>query len=87
MIFGSGIHHWVGATLARRELSWGFCSILLRCGRLALANTNDFPHALNLRGGAGPLFTSNCSGADQPVRDQVVLHPPSIERQKLVSVQ
>lgn len=48
MAFGSGIHHCVGATLARRELYWGFRAVLDRFDDLRLAADNDFAHAPSL---------------------------------------
>lgn len=42
--FGSGPHHCVGATLARRELQFGFSAMLDRTRDIRLAEGNDFAH-------------------------------------------
>ena len=45
LAFGSGIHHCLGAPLARREMFWTFDALLRRCGNLKLApGANDFTH-------------------------------------------
>ena len=50
MAFGSGIHHCLGAPLARRELIWGFTAVVDRFEDMAFApGKNDFaihPHFL-----------------------------------------
>ena len=50
MAFGSGIHHCLGAPLARRELWWGFKAALDRLKTISFSqNKNDFtyhPHYL-----------------------------------------
>ena len=53
MSFGSGIHHCVGATLARSELTYGFRALLERLDNIRLApGKNDLRHSPNfmLRG-------------------------------------
>lgn len=37
LAFGTGVHHCLGAPLARRELYWGFKSLLERAGNIRLA--------------------------------------------------
>ncbi len=50
MAFGSGVHHCLGAPLARRELIWGFTAVVDRFADMAFApGKNDFaihPHFL-----------------------------------------
>jgi cytochrome P450 len=50
MAFGSGVHHCLGAPLARRELSWGFTAVVDRFEDMHFApGKNDFaihPHFL-----------------------------------------
>jgi cytochrome P450 len=50
MAFGSGVHHCLGAPLARRELIWGFTAVVDRFEDMRFANgKNDFaihPHFL-----------------------------------------
>ncbi len=50
MAFGSGVHHCLGAPLARRELIWGFTAVVDRFEDMAFApGKNDFaihPHFL-----------------------------------------
>ena len=50
MAFGSGVHHCLGAPLARRELIWGFTAVVDRFEDVAFApGKNDFaihPHFL-----------------------------------------
>ncbi len=49
MAFGSGIHHCLGAPLARRELYWGFKAMVDRFDHIQFAEgKNDFRH--------GPTF-------------------------------
>ncbi len=48
LAFGSGIHHCVGATLARRELYWGFRALIDTLEGLELAPDNDFALAPSL---------------------------------------
>ncbi len=48
LAFGSGIHHCVGATLARRELHWGFMAVLQCLDDIELDTSNDFVHAPSL---------------------------------------
>jgi cytochrome P450 len=46
--FGSGVHHCLGAPLARRELYWGFKAMLDRFDSVKFAEgKNDFSHAPN----------------------------------------
>lgn len=48
MAFGSGIHHCLGAPLARRELYWGFRALLDRLDNIRLAPArNTFRHLPN----------------------------------------
>jgi cytochrome P450 len=47
MAFGSGIHHCLGAPLARRELYWGFKAFLDRIDDFALEPGNTLRHAPN----------------------------------------
>jgi cytochrome P450 len=48
MAFGSGIHHCLGAPLARRELYWGFKAMIDRFDHIQFAEgKNDFSHAPN----------------------------------------
>lgn len=43
--FGSGLHHCIGAPLARREMHWAFTTLLTRCRNIRLApGRNDFRH-------------------------------------------
>jgi cytochrome P450 len=45
MAFGSGIHHCLGAPLARRELWWGFKAVTDRFKNMRFTeNKNDFKH-------------------------------------------
>lgn len=45
LAFGSGIHHCIGAPLARREMFWTFDALLRRCKNLRLApGKNDLTH-------------------------------------------
>ncbi|MBI1181097.1 MAG: cytochrome P450 [Alphaproteobacteria bacterium] len=45
LAFGSGVHHCLGAPLARRELYWGFKAVLDRIDDIRLApGRNDFRH-------------------------------------------
>jgi len=45
LAFGSGIHHCIGAPLARRELHWGFYTLLRHCMNIRLVpGANDFGH-------------------------------------------
>ena len=45
LAFGSGIHHCIGAPLARREMHWAFSVLLRRCKNLRLAaGRNDLLH-------------------------------------------
>ncbi|WP_296678850.1 cytochrome P450 [Novosphingobium sp.] len=50
MAFGSGVHHCLGAPLARRELTWGFTAVVDRFADMHFApGQNDFsyhPHFL-----------------------------------------
>jgi cytochrome P450 len=49
MAFGSGVHHCLGAPLARRELYWGFKAMVDRFDHIQFAEgKNDFKH--------GPTF-------------------------------
>ncbi len=49
LAFGSGIHHCIGAPLARRELFWGFDTLLRRTRNIRLApGKNDFAHVPGL---------------------------------------
>ena len=53
LAFGTGVHHCLGAPLARRELHWAFTALLERTRNLRLApGKNDFAHhpSLILRG-------------------------------------
>ncbi|MBI1181232.1 MAG: cytochrome P450 [Alphaproteobacteria bacterium] len=48
LAFGSGIHHCLGAPLARRELYWGFKAMVDRFDEIRFAEgRNDFRHAPN----------------------------------------
>lgn len=47
MAFGSGVHHCLGAPLARRELYWGFKAFLDRIEDFELEPDNDLRHAPN----------------------------------------
>jgi cytochrome P450 len=48
LAFGSGVHHCLGAPLARRELYWGFRAFVDRVADFALApDENDLRHAPN----------------------------------------
>ncbi len=48
LAFGSGVHHCLGAPLARRELHWGFKAMLDRIDEMWFApGENDFRHAPN----------------------------------------
>ncbi|MBI1178992.1 MAG: cytochrome P450 [Alphaproteobacteria bacterium] len=45
LAFGSGVHHCIGAPLARREMYWGFKALLDRLDDLRLEpGSNDFSH-------------------------------------------
>jgi cytochrome P450 len=45
LAFGSGIHHCIGAPLARREMFWAFDALLRRCANIRLApGKNDLTH-------------------------------------------
>ena len=45
LAFGAGVHHCIGAPLARREMYWAFSVLLRRCGNIRLApDANDFTH-------------------------------------------
>jgi cytochrome P450 len=49
MTFGSGIHHCLGAPLARRELWWGFKAFFDRVEEVHLIDdANDFRHQPNI---------------------------------------
>ena len=48
MAFGSGIHHCLGAPLARRELYWGFRAVIERLDDIRLDADNDFAHQPNI---------------------------------------
>ncbi len=49
LAFGSGIHHCIGAPLARRELFWGFDTLFRRARNIRLApGKNDFAHVPGL---------------------------------------
>ncbi|MEL7030499.1 MAG: cytochrome P450, partial [Pseudomonadota bacterium] len=48
MGFGSGVHHCLGAPLARRELWWGFKALIDRVDEMWFAEgANDFTHHPN----------------------------------------
>ncbi|MEN3975268.1 cytochrome P450 [Emcibacter sp. SYSU 3D8] len=48
LAFGSGVHHCLGAPLARRELWWGFKALIERIDDMRFApGRNDFRHAPN----------------------------------------
>jgi cytochrome P450 len=48
LAFGSGVHHCLGAPLARRELYWGFTALLARVDNIRLApGRNDLKHQPN----------------------------------------
>lgn len=45
LAFGSGVHHCIGAPLARREMFWAFDALLRRCKNIRLApGKNDLTH-------------------------------------------
>ena len=45
LAFGSGIHHCLGAPLARRELHWGFTALIDRLDNICLEEAkNDYSH-------------------------------------------
>lgn len=45
LAFGSGIHHCIGAPLARREMFWAFDTLLRRCRNIRLVpDANDLTH-------------------------------------------
>jgi cytochrome P450 len=49
MTFGSGIHHCLGAPLARRELWWGFKAFFDRIEEVhVIPEANDFRHQPNI---------------------------------------
>ncbi len=48
LAFGSGIHHCVGAPLARRELYWGYSALLRRCRNIRLADDRAPTHVPGL---------------------------------------
>lgn len=49
LAFGSGIHHCLGAPLARRELHWGFLALIERLDDIRLDESkNNFLHMPNL---------------------------------------
>jgi cytochrome P450 len=47
LAFGSGVHHCLGAPLARRELWWGFKALVDRVDELSFAADNDFSYQPN----------------------------------------
>lgn len=45
LAFGAGVHHCLGAPLARRELHWGFLALLDRIDNISLNDSlNDYRH-------------------------------------------
>lgn len=49
LAFGSGIHHCLGAPLARREMFWAFDTLLKRCQNIRLVpGENDLTHTPGL---------------------------------------
>jgi len=45
LAFGSGVHHCIGAPLARQELNLGFPALLQRIGNIRLSPERDAPKA------------------------------------------
>ncbi len=45
LAFGSGVHHCIGAPLARQELNLGYMALLKRIGNIRLASEQDPPKA------------------------------------------
>lgn len=82
LAFGSGIHHCIGAPLARREMFWAFDALLRRCKNLRLApGKNDLTHMPGLMLRAIKELHVEFNSAEAPTR--AATERPMAERQDM----